>query len=115
VKALDTTCFQVVENVDEESFAEAAKKKAYHFAALEETDVTEVILDKCLICGDEFEGEESDICDKEIARCLYCKTIYHMFCLASSCLGDRMELIPKNVKCLVCERMYNWNEFITNE
>lgn len=54
-------------------------------------------------------GKESP---KSLINCPYCKSIYHMTCLASHTLGDNIALIPKETICIICGRIYIWSEWI---
>ncbi len=50
--------------------------------------------------------------DNNIVKCRHCKSLFHLMCLASSSLGTLLELIPKDVKCIICSRVYSWNEYL---
>ena len=133
---------KLVEKVDEESFKEAQKKKVYKYTEIESetADDIQTISDKCIICdekiansekdnisdekGDndnEEKSDESDSKDKKktqiLVACPYCKSKFHLLCLATSSLNnsnDIIALIPQETICVICTHSYKWSEWIEN-
>lgn len=124
---------KIIERVNgEESFKEAIKNKIYKY-----TDPVEVeegdneYADKCIICDQEItqgseeisddkeSDEDSDSSNKEekpsIVSCPFCKSKYHLFCLAEASLEkeeDELALIPKETTCNICTKKSIWSEWI---
>jgi hypothetical protein len=65
-------------------------------------------------------SKEQDNCpsnstEENICKCPYCKSKFHLICLAQSAIwnqNSQLCLIPKDSECLVCGREYKWAEFL---
>ena len=118
------------------------KKKVYKYTEIESetADDIQTISDKCIICdekiansekdnisdekGDndnEEKSDESDSKDKKktqiLVACPYCKSKFHLLCLATSSLNnsnDIIALIPQETICVICTHSYKWSEWIEN-
>lgn len=133
---------KLVETVDEETFKEAQKKKVYKYTETEPETVNDaqIISDKCIICDEEItnsvkeknydeegendneeESDESDSNDKKknkiLVSCPYCRSKFHLLCLATSSLSnsnDKIALIPQETICVICTHSYKWSEWVEN-
>ncbi len=105
-----------MEYVSEETFKESIKKKLFFFQDTPIGEENTDFVDKCIICGDSFSKdnneEEEDKEEQDIAKCPYCKSVYHMLCLAKFALKGKIALIPKEVECLICGRNNIWKEYL---
>ena len=127
---------KLIERVNENTFKEAIKKKIYNYDANEIPedikDITE-FSDKCIICDEiidnkkeekkveEDEDEHSEISDnieegektKLIISCPYCRSKFHLLCLAKNSLSqDPLSLIPQETTCIICTHSFKWSEWI---
>jgi hypothetical protein len=53
--------------------------------------------------------------EDNLCQCPYCKSKYHLICLAQSAIGNQISqlcLIPKEAGCLVCGRENKWAEYL---
>ena len=67
---------------------------------------------------DDNENNDSDnnLNDEYIVNCPKCFSKFHMFCVANSTLDKYKEfaLIPKDTKCIICEKISIWSEWTKN-
>lgn len=66
------------------------------------------------ICKEQ-ENCPSNCTEDNNCKCPYCKSKFHLICLAQSAIwnqNSQLCLIPKNAECLVCGREYKWAEFL---
>ena len=67
---------------------------------------------------DDNENNDTDnnLNDEYIVSCPKCFSKFHMFCVANSTLDKYKEfaLIPKDTKCIICEKISIWSEWTKN-
>ena len=70
---------------------------------------------------EEDEDEHSEISDnieegektKLIISCPYCRSKFHLLCLANNSLSqDPLSLIPQETTCIICTHSFKWSEWI---
>lgn len=56
--------------------------------------------------------EKNNVEDDSLAKCPYCKSLFHLICLAKNAIDGKLMLIPKEINCLICGCTNYWNDFI---
>lgn len=124
----------IVEQVTVDTFKEALSRRVFYYdnnENLNSGDFEFTVSDKCIICDvtiqkkkdkgkfEEFEinddSSENENNNEGIISCPFCKSKYHMLCLAANSIqasNDKLLLIPRETQCLICLNKYLWNEWI---
>jgi hypothetical protein len=129
---------QITEFVDLFSFKESIKNKIFFYN--ETTEENELIeyKDKCLFCEKFLSNEKDESIEESqdeenlffsqqsklllpkvekkelLTSCTFCKSTFHLQCVAKDAINNQPFLIPKEATCIICLRDNSWSEFVKN-
>ena len=63
--------------------------------------------------SENIEEGEKEKTTKVVISCPYCRSKFHLLCLANNALSqDPLSLIPQETTCIICTHSFKWSEWI---